>query len=204
MWAWAAPSSPVAPRRRGGQAGVQYGGVDPAAVADAGQPGGEPAGREPVGPVLAVEAGQERQADGAVEVGEQADGTGEEPRRWARSWLASATRWATRSLRARQVARSADGGGAVWDQRPQPGPVGAQRVGEDEGVEPVVLVARRAVAARRRFLTWFGLMTTTVMAGLEQGVDDRPVRRSIATSPAPASPAGGPGPDRPGGGVLDA
>ena len=38
-------------------------------------------------------------------------------------------------------------GVAVAGQRPQPGPVGAQRVGQHVGVEPVVLVAGRAVAA---------------------------------------------------------
>ena len=68
-------------------------------------------------------------------------------RRCARSWLATATRWPTRSLRARQVRRSAIGGLAVGGQRPQPGPVGAQGVGQHERVEPVVLVAGRAVAA---------------------------------------------------------
>ena len=56
---------------RGGEAGVQDGGVGAAAVADRGQPGGQPLGGEPVGAVLGVEAGQERQADRRVEVGEQ-------------------------------------------------------------------------------------------------------------------------------------
>ena len=39
----------------GARAGVQHGGVDPAAVADAGQPGCHPLGGQPVGAVLVVE-----------------------------------------------------------------------------------------------------------------------------------------------------
>jgi hypothetical protein len=42
-------------------------------------------------------------------------------------------------------------GRAVGDQRPQPGPVGAQHVREHVGVEPVVLVARRPVAGPQVF-----------------------------------------------------
>src|SRR5215212_1916322 len=61
----------------GDEPGVQLGGVDPAAVADAGQPRGQTFRAEPVGPVLAVEPGQERQADRGVNLGEQPDGAGE-------------------------------------------------------------------------------------------------------------------------------
>jgi len=42
------------------------------AAALAFQPGGQPPGRQPAGPVLAVEAGQERQADRRIQLGEQA------------------------------------------------------------------------------------------------------------------------------------
>src|ERR1700722_7702378 len=63
---------------RGGQPGVQDGGVSAAAVADAGQPPAEPGRGEPVGPVLGVEAGQERQADRRVELSEQPGGGGED------------------------------------------------------------------------------------------------------------------------------
>jgi hypothetical protein len=62
----------------GPQASVKHSGVDPAAVADAGQPGGESFGREPVGAVVAVEAVQKCQADRAVDVSEQADCAGED------------------------------------------------------------------------------------------------------------------------------
>jgi hypothetical protein len=88
-----------------GQAGVQVGGVDAAAVADRAEPGGQPSGRQPVGLGLGGEALQEAQADLGVDVGEQA-GRGRTCR-WARSWLAVATRCSTRSLRARVAERSA-------------------------------------------------------------------------------------------------
>src|SRR5450631_1211698 len=68
-------------------------------------------------------------------------------RRWARSWLATATRCRTRSLRARQVRRSATVAGLSGVSGCQPGAVGAQGVGEHVGVEAVVFVAGRAVAA---------------------------------------------------------
>ena len=73
-----------------------------------------------------------------------------------------------------RLRRSATVAGAVGDQRPQPGPVGAQGVGQHERVEPVVLVAGRAVAAAQ--------VLDLVRAdhhhgdpGVEQGVDDRAV-----------------------------
>ena len=91
--------------------------------------------------------------------------------RCSRNWLATATRWATRSLRARQVARNCDGSRG---QRSQPGAVGAQGVGQHERVESVVLVAGRAVAAAQVF--------QLVRAddhhgdpGVEQGVNHRPI-----------------------------
>ncbi len=90
---------------RGGQAGVQDGGAGAAAVADAGQPGCHPPGREPVGAVLGAGAGQEAQADRGVDAGVQPGRAGKALSRWARSWLARATRWLTRSLRARQARR---------------------------------------------------------------------------------------------------
>jgi hypothetical protein len=66
------------------------------------------------------------------------------------------------------------GGWAVGDQRPQPGPVGAQDVGEHVGVEPVVLVARRPVP---------GPQVLHLPRGdhhhghtcLQQGIHDRPI-----------------------------
>jgi hypothetical protein len=61
--------------------------------------------------------------------------------------LATAIRWATRSRRAGTVWRSAAVGCGVDDQGPQPSVVGAHDVGQDVGVEPVVFVSDRAVAA---------------------------------------------------------
>jgi hypothetical protein len=43
-----------------------------------------------------------------------------------------------------------DGRRAVRDQRREPGPVGAQRVGQDERVEPLVLVARPTLTVTTR------------------------------------------------------
>jgi len=65
-------------------------------------------------------------------------------------------------------------GGAVGDQCPQPGPVGAKGVGQDVGVEPVVFVAGRAVA-RAQVLELVGADDHHAQAGVEQRGDDRPV-----------------------------
>jgi hypothetical protein len=73
---WLAPWSTVAPRACG-QAGVQDIGVDPAAVAEAGKPGGEGVRGQAVGAALALEACHEAQADLAVDVAEQPDRAGE-------------------------------------------------------------------------------------------------------------------------------
>ena len=48
----------------------EQGRVGAAAVVDGGQPGGETFDREPIGAVLAVEAGEETQADRGVDLGE--------------------------------------------------------------------------------------------------------------------------------------
>jgi hypothetical protein len=96
-------------------------------------------------------------------------------RRWARSWLASPTRCVMRSLRARQGAAQGHRLGAVRGERAQPGAVGAQRVGEHERVEPVVLVAGRAVASAQ-VLDLVRADHHHRHVRREQGVDDRPVR----------------------------
>jgi hypothetical protein len=75
-----------------GSCGAVAVGPQPGAEAFLGQPGRPGGRREPL---------QEPQADGAVNVTEQPDGAGDVTRRWARSWLATATRVSTRSLRAR-------------------------------------------------------------------------------------------------------
>jgi len=154
---------------------VQDGGVGPAAVAGAGQPGGHAPGREPAGAVLGVEAGQERQADRGVKLGEQADGAGEDPLEVLAQLVGDADPVADEVLAGPAGAAQGDGGRLVRDEGAKPGPVGAQRVGQDEGVEPVVLVAGRAVAAAQ--------VLDLVRAdhhhgdpGLEQRLDDRAVR----------------------------
>src|SRR5271166_2989512 len=59
-----------------GEPGVQDCGVDLAGVADTRKPLAQPGWAEPVGLVLGGEAGQKRQADWAVDVGEQSDRAG--------------------------------------------------------------------------------------------------------------------------------
>jgi len=154
---------------------VQHGGVDPAAVADAGQPGGHALGREPAGAVLGVEAGQERQADRGVELREQADGAGEDPLEVLAQLVGDADPVADEVLAGPARAAQGDGLRLVRDEGAQPGAFRAQRVGQDERVEPVVLVAGRAVPAAQ--------VLDLVRAdhhhgdpGLEQRLDDRAVR----------------------------
>ena len=130
-----------------GQAGVQDGGVGVAAVAHAGQPGGEAPGTEPVGAVLGVEAGQERQADRGVDLGEQAGCAGEGIAQVGAELVRDGDAVADEVLAGAAGAAQRNGRGGVRGQGRQPGPVGAQRVGQDERVEPVVLVPGRPVAA---------------------------------------------------------
>jgi len=67
-----------------------------------------------------------------------------------------------------------DGGGAVWDQRPQPRPVGAQHVREHAGIEPVILVTRRPIPGPQ-VLHLPRSDHHHCHARLQQGVHDRPV-----------------------------
>ncbi len=76
----------------GDQPGMQDRGVGSAAAGDRGQPGGQPPGRQPVRLLLGGEAAQERQGDRRVDAGEERRGGGNAFCRWARSWLAAATR----------------------------------------------------------------------------------------------------------------
>jgi hypothetical protein len=70
-------------------------------------------------------------------------------------------------------ARTAElhGGGGVGDERAQPGAVGAQGVGQHEGVEAVVLVPGRSVAAAQ-VVDLVGADHHDGEAGVEEGVDD--------------------------------
>ena len=187
---------------RGEQAGVQHGGVDPAGVALLGQPVAQPCGREPVGPVLGVEAGQERQADRGVEVGEQADGAGEDVAQVGAQLVGRGDAVLDQVLAGPAGAAQRDGGVGVGDQRAQPGPVGAQGVGQHVGVEPVVLVAGRAVAAAQ-VLDLVRGDHHHGQAGGQQGVDDGAVG-SFDGDLADAVPAQeGDQVAQAGGGVLD-
>ena len=158
----------------GDQPGVQDGRVGAAAVADRGQPGAEAFGVSQSARSWVSKRVRNARLIGESMSANRPTAPGNTFCRWARSWLATATRWATRSLRARQVRRSAMVAGLSGDQGPQPGPVGAQRVGQHERVEPVVLVAGRAVPAAQ--------VLDLVRAdhhhgdpGGEQRVDDRAV-----------------------------
>ena len=131
----------------GGQPVVQDGGVDLARVALLGQPVAEAFRRQPVGLVLGGEAGQERQADRRVEVGEQADGAGEDVAQMGSELVGDGDAVSDQVLAGAAGATQGDRVGGVGFEPAQPGAVGAQGVGEDEGVEPVVFVAGRAVAA---------------------------------------------------------
>ena len=130
----------------GAETGVQHAGIDAAAVTACGQPGSQPLRREPVGAVLAVEAGQEGQAHWGVDLGEQADGTGEHSLEVFAQLVFHTDTVADQVFAGSAGAAQREGGIAVGGQRPQPSSVGTQRVGEYERVEPVVLVAGGALA----------------------------------------------------------
>src|SRR5271170_3490119 len=158
----------------GGQPGVQDGGVGAAAVAGAGQPGSQAPGAEPVGAVLGVEAGEEAQADRRVDLGEQPGAARERKLQVGAELVRGRDPVADEVLTSPAGAAQADRGRAVGDQRCQPGAVGAQGVGQDERVEPVVLVAGRAVPAAQVL----DLVRADHHDGdprAEQGIDDRPV-----------------------------
>jgi hypothetical protein len=74
-----------------------------------------------------------------------------------------------------------EGGIGVTQQRGQPAPVGAHRVGQHVGVEPVVLVARRAITPPQGFDLRRGYDVDGDASG-PQRVDDRPVRALNAHS----------------------
>jgi len=90
-------------------------------------------------------AAQEGQADRRVELAEQASRPGERGQQMSAQLVAHRDPVADQVLAGPAGLPQRDGGGAVWDQRPQPGPVGAQHVGEHVGVEPVILVTRRPI-----------------------------------------------------------
>ena len=113
-----------------GEPAVEHSRVGAAAVTDAGQPGGQAFGREPVGAVLAVEAGQEGQADRAVEVGEQTDCAGEHDFQVRAQLVGHGNPVGDEVFAGAAGLAQGDGGRAVGQQRGQPGTVGTQGVGE--------------------------------------------------------------------------
>jgi hypothetical protein len=143
--AWAGPTAGAAGCTD--QPGVQLGGIGAAAVPDRRQPRFETFGREPVGPLLAVETGQEPQADRGVQIGEQTDRTREHDLQVGAELVGHRDPVGNEILSGAAGLPQRDGRRAVRDQRPEPSPVGAQRIGQDEGVESVVLVAGRPVPA---------------------------------------------------------
>ena len=94
--------------------------------------------------------------------------------RWARSWLQAATRCAHQVPACPYRHPQRDGRGRVGDQRPQPGPVRAQRVGQHERIEPVVLGAGGA-EPRPQVLHLPGGDHHHRQAGGQQGIDQRAV-----------------------------
>jgi len=160
---------------RVGQAGVQDGGIGSAAVADAGQPGGQAFGREPVGTVLAVEAAQEAQADRAVDVGEQTDSTWKDTAQMLAQLVSQCDPMSDKVLAGAASAAQCDGSRTIGSQRTQAGTIGAQGIGEHEGIETIVFVAGRTVASAQ-VLDLVGADDHDGQATIEQGVDDRAIR----------------------------
>ena len=135
----------------GDQSGVQDCGIHAAGVADRGQPGAQTCGCQPVGSVLAVESGQKAQADHRIDVGEQPDGAREDPVEVFAQLVGQRDAVSDEVFAGSAGGAQRGGGRGVGDQGPQPGAVGAQGIGQHEGVESVVFVAGRAVAASQVF-----------------------------------------------------
>ena len=141
-WALAAPCSPVAPRgaevsRWQRSAGL----VRPLWLAAFSQAASRLSDSQPARSWQAG-AGQEGQADGRVQLAEQADCAGVGGLQVGAQLVAGRDPVADQVLAGAAGLAQREGGRAVGDQRPQPGPVGAQHVGEHVGVEAVILVAR--------------------------------------------------------------
>ena len=158
-------------------------------VADAAQPVVQPGRSEPVGLVLAGEPGQEPQRDRGVDVAEQPDRAGEGDLQVRAELVGHRDPGGDQVLAGAHRHPQRDRGLAVPGQRPQPGSVGAQHVGQDVGVERVVLVAGRAVAAAQ-VLQLLRCDHHHREVGVEQRLDHRPVRaldRDL-DHPGPAQP----------------
>jgi hypothetical protein len=95
--------------------------------------------------VLAAEACQERQADRAVQLAEQPDRGGERHGQLRAQLVARRYPVPDQVLACPYRGPQRQCRGRVRDQRPQPRPVGTQRVGQHERIEPVVLGPGRPV-----------------------------------------------------------
>jgi hypothetical protein len=131
--------------------------------------------REPVGAVLAVETFEETQADRAVDFGEEAYGTWEGSLKMGSQLVGQGDAVSDQVLASSTRRPQSHRGRAIGAERLEPSPVGAQCVSKDEGVEAVVLVARRAVAGAE-VLQLVGTDDDDSQRGLEQDVDDWTVR----------------------------
>ena len=109
-------------------------------VADRAQPVLQPGAGEPVGLVLAGEAGQEPQGDRGVDVAEQPDRAGQGGLQVRAELVGHRDPGVDEVLAGPHGHPQGDGGVAVAGQRPEPGAVGAHGVGQDVGVEPSSLL----------------------------------------------------------------
>jgi hypothetical protein len=160
---------------RGTDACVQHGRVGAAAVADAGQPGGQASGREPVEGVLGGEAGEECAADRRVDVAEQVHHGGQCGLKVRPELVGHRDPVGDQVFTGPAQLPQCDGRFTVDNERGEPAPIGAHGVGQYVGVESVVLVPGRSVTAPQRLdLRRWNYVDGA--AGGEQRVDDRPVR----------------------------
>jgi hypothetical protein len=130
----------------GGEVGVQRSGIATAWVSGRTQPATQAGRGEPVGLFLGVEAGQESQADGAVQGGEQPDSAGEDVFEVLTQLVGHRDPVSDEVFAGPAGGAQRGGGRGVRGERPQSSAVGAQRVSQHERVEPVVFVAGRTVA----------------------------------------------------------
>jgi hypothetical protein len=161
--------------RRGDQTSVHIGRIGAAGITHRGQPRAEALSSQPVGAVLAIKPGQELQTDRRVQMRKQADRPGKHPLEVLTQLVGQrhpmsdeVTAGSTHGAQRRR-------GLGVRDQGPQPGAVGPQRVGQHKGVEPIVLVAGRPVAAAQ-VLQLVGADHHHGYPRPQQGIDHRPVR----------------------------
>jgi hypothetical protein len=111
---------------------------------------------------------------GTVDLGEQADGAREGELEVGTQLVGEGDAMGDQVLASSAGSTQGHGGRAVEDQRAQPRAVGAEGVGEDEGVEAVVLVAGRAVAGAQ-VLELVGADHDDGQAGRQERVHDRTV-----------------------------